>query len=849
MEDVGKRKRGRPKKFAAEEPKKKIPAEMVHVVTAYANRRVENGKDTNSAGNAYKGNPAAVGQRISASKNYAAANGVFAGNDLSFYNLMDDIAEDPAVAACLDLRAAYLLMRPRLISFKDGEEQYPQAEEILEFLRKYFYNTAEFSAFVWSHAFGATVHGRATSEIMYEYLRSISKIVPAKILHIHPGAFQFDLTGSGRVQTASGGNVTYQPIPPKKFISTIRTGLYSTPYGRSELKALAHFWNFKKIAVANYVQMTGKSGTSVLHGKLDTEVAADNIDALKTALADAMEAVEGGGAEYIVTAAGETLEYLNRGQAAASGAEFYAYLIKYADRLISLVLLGSELVNQTATNGNRALGEVHERATLNKVMPIAEPLARAINEAAAWFVELNFGSAAPVPVFEFDTEEKTDAEQARKTFETALNLGIEIAVSEVREKLGLKAPEPGEDVIGKSPESAEQKTAAISPQSENEDPEESKNSAEDADVSRFSEISVLAAQEFAADPRKLLNRELWKDTTGAGIAFRQEFIQRAKRRAARMSLIQDKAANAFLDAFKSNVRTVVLKTRDNIAKVYADAPDANLDYFTARRCIDPAAVWSQSEKTSKILVYACAFLAMASSAQSLADVAEEVKENGGSAAFSDDEGFLKLLPEDFQAAVSWMLARKVMGIEEVKSFARYIGDFLGVSYSDVESGLRSEILALAGAVDVKATERVQKWIADAVANGSSAGEFLDKLDSVLGIDPEGADDAYWHNVFRTEISNAYDVQQREQEATARFQSNLWGHEVYNPRDSRSRKTHAALSGKLFRKGSDAHALLGRTPFAYQCRCVMLAIMVPGGESSAYNEADNAVQLAAQVQRF
>jgi uncharacterized protein with gpF-like domain len=71
----------------------------------------------------------------------------------------------------------------------------------------------------------------------------------------------------------------------------------------------------------------------------------------------------------------------------------------------------------------------------------------------------------------------------------------------------------------------------------------------------------------------------------------------------------------------------------------------------------------------------------------------------------------------------------------------------------------------------------------------------------------------------------------------------------NPDDDRSRPGHKALDGKLFRNGSSASTALGRPPFSYQCRCVMVPITNREAEREGYVETADATSLAANVERF
>lgn len=124
------------------------------------------------------------------------------------------------------------------------------------------------------------------------------------------------------------------------------------------------------------------------------------------------------------------------------------------------------------------------------------------------------------------------------------------------------------------------------------------------------------------------------------------------------------------------------------------------------------------------------------------------------------------------------------------------------------------------------------------------GEFLGRLDTLEadGVTPDGLG-GYWENVFRTETANAYSKQQELIEEDTDVAAALWGWEGFNPSDDRSRPSHAAIDGVKFRKGSEAAAALGRPPFGFQCRCVLVRLI---GGNGAYEEDGREGSVAAGV---
>jgi hypothetical protein len=216
----------------------------------------------------------------------------------------------------------------------------------------------------------------------------------------------------------------------------------------------------------------------------------------------------------------------------------------------------------------------------------------------------------------------------------------------------------------------------------------------------------------------------------------------------------------------------------------------------------------------------------------------------------EGESPLSGLPSGFEDAAKWMMSRGVLSRDELNTMARALSMFLGISLEAAETAIRQEVIALANSVNNQVTERIQTLIAASIEQNLPAGVFMASIDELVkaGTLPAGLD-GYWENVLRTEMTSAYSEQQQINESHPDVADNIWGHQTFNPRDARSRETHAHLDGAYFKKGSPADVMLGWPPFSYQCRCAKAALVAPNPQSAAYNESDNALRLAAQLERF
>ena len=153
-------------------------------------------------------------------------------------------------------------------------------------------------------------------------------------------------------------------------------------------------------------------------------------------------------------------------------------------------------------------------------------------------------------------------------------------------------------------------------------------------------------------------------------------------------------------------------------------------------------------------------------------------------------------------------------------------------------------------ISESANNALESALKDAVSEGTTLGDFLSKMDRLA--DSEllpGGTDAYFENVFRTETASAYGAMTREKLSDPDVSDFVWGVELINPDDDRSRESHAAINGLLLKKGSAAFNALPPTPFSYQCRCTAMPVLLGDPGASDLEEPANALELVRAIETF
>lgn len=134
----------------------------------------------------------------------------------------------------------------------------------------------------------------------------------------------------------------------------------------------------------------------------------------------------------------------------AGGAELYEGLANFCDLQISKGVVGQTLTTQQGTVGSLALGKTHESRLEDKNAMDAKMLVSTIMDQ---FIKLWFGLNFPAlpeeqcPTLVMEEEEREDLEALGSYIWEAVDRGVRIPASWIRDKIGAPEPEDGEEVL------------------------------------------------------------------------------------------------------------------------------------------------------------------------------------------------------------------------------------------------------------------------------------------------------------------------------------------------------------------------------------------------------------------
>jgi phage gp29-like protein len=145
---------------------------------------------------------------------------------------------------------------------------------------------------------------------------------------------------------------------------------------------------------------------------------------------------------------------------ASGGGEVFARLAEYVDAQISKAVLGQTM---TTDNGSSlAQAQVHEQVRQDLLAADGASLADAINQQLVrHLIDVNYGEQPAYPRLVLRPDQIEDAEALSRAVTPLVTAGLRVSASEIRERLRLREPEDGEEILGGSAPKAVPATPAI----------------------------------------------------------------------------------------------------------------------------------------------------------------------------------------------------------------------------------------------------------------------------------------------------------------------------------------------------------------------------------------------------
>lgn len=280
--------------------------------------------------------------------------------------------------------------------------------------------------------------GFSATELVWKF--TATSWLPEAMKWRDPRFFEFDtVTGEQLLLREMGPSIE---LPPAKFIVHTHQAKSGLPIRGGLARIAAWGYMFKNFAVKDWVTFLETYGMPFRLGKYPAGTTEGDIRKLMQAVADlgsdaAAVIMEGMTVEFVDTKRGTAPNDLWRSQA------------EYIDAQISKAVLG-----QTGTTDMKAGGlgdggnKVHDEVRGDIERADAKVLAATLNrDLVPFLVMLNRGPRERYPRIRIGRPDPVDVDAILKSVQTLVPMGVEVGIEDVRNAVGLPAPEAGAELL------------------------------------------------------------------------------------------------------------------------------------------------------------------------------------------------------------------------------------------------------------------------------------------------------------------------------------------------------------------------------------------------------------------
>lgn len=282
--------------------------------------------------------------------------------------------------------------------------------------------------------------GKGYSCVEIDWDATAKSWTPVRYRHRDPRFFRFDRETLSELRLLTDdAPVDGVELPPFKFLThypRLKTGI---PLRGGIARLAAFTWICKAYTVKDWVAFAELFGLPLRIGRYDGSATKADIETLYQAVASI-----GSDAAAVLPKSME-IEFQEIGDGAGHGV--FEKLAEWADRQISKAVLGGTM---TADDGSSlAQAEVHNEVRLDIRKADARQIKGTINrDLVRPFVDLNFGRQSAYPKLELLVEDPEDVSALVKNVGALADRGMTFKAAEIREKLGLSAPDKDDEVFG-----------------------------------------------------------------------------------------------------------------------------------------------------------------------------------------------------------------------------------------------------------------------------------------------------------------------------------------------------------------------------------------------------------------
>lgn len=435
----------------------------------------------------------------------AALRGADAGYEMPWLHLAEEIEEkDGHYASVLVVRKRAVQQLPITV-VAAGEDAASQAHAT--FLREWLKTGAlQLAIFDMMDAVSKSF---AVHEI--EWLTRPDRIWPKRLIWRQPFWFGIDKHDGDTVMLRDGQQL--DPLPAWKFI--VHKSRYKSGHLiRGGIARVAVWtWMFKAFTMKDWATFVQNYGQPIRLGRYG----AGATERDKEALWDAVSNIAGDMAAIVPK--GMELEFVGVKDMAGS-AGVYAERCKYLDQQLSKIVLG-QTTTVDAVSGGHAVSQEHEK--IREMVERADGVALSVTtsrQLVPVIIDANFGPQDNYPTIVIGRPDEMPIGEIITAVDKLGKQGLVVQASEIRRRLGMPDPAPGEALVGRMlPEAGapQDKEPEDKDPNQKPDPLEMDEQGEPADKSLNAAIKRLQARRTREpfDGVQLAVDRLARDAAGA----------------------------------------------------------------------------------------------------------------------------------------------------------------------------------------------------------------------------------------------------------------------------------------------------------------------------------------------
>lgn len=275
--------------------------------------------------------------------------------------------------------------------------------------------------------------GFSVTEIVWDV--SAGQAMPERLLWRDPRWFGFDRTDGRTVGLRTGADL--EPLEPAKFIVHLPRVKSGLPIRSGLARPAAWAFLFKSFALKDWVVFAETFGQPLRLGKYPVGSTEADRDAL-------LQAVRHLGSDAAAIVPADTvIEFVQAGGQSGS-ADLYERLCAYLDQQVSKAVLG-QTTTTDAIGGGHAVSREHQLVRSDIQRADARQLGATLNrDLVAPLIALNRGRTQALPRLTLRRSTEVALPELVQALGTLVPLGLEVGMSDVRDRLGLPDPDAGQ---------------------------------------------------------------------------------------------------------------------------------------------------------------------------------------------------------------------------------------------------------------------------------------------------------------------------------------------------------------------------------------------------------------------